>query len=95
MTDPAAQADTPAWPDLPAVRYASVNGARLACVDQGAGASIVAVHGALSDLRIWQALGARLAADTPICAHNWRVNSTVEVLPLVPVTATAVSGCSP
>ena len=32
------------------------------------------------------------AARSPAIRHNWRVISTVEVLPLVPVTATMVSG---
>ena len=32
------------------------------------------------------------AALIPAMRHNWRVISTVEVLPLVPVTATMVSG---
>ena len=37
----------------------------------------------------------RLAAGRPLAAHSWRRNSTVLVLPLVPVTATTVSGCAP
>ena len=72
MTNSVAQVDRPAWPDLPAVRHVTVDGARLAYVDQGAGAPIVAVHGALSDLRIWQALGSRLAADNRFVALTQR-----------------------
>jgi hypothetical protein len=32
------------------------------------------------------------AARSPVIRHSWRVISTVEVLPLVPVTATIVPG---
>ena len=37
----------------------------------------------------------RLAALVPPAAQIWRRNSTVLVLPLVPVTATTVAGCGP
>ncbi len=72
MTDPAARAKAVAMPAHVGVRYLTVNGARLAYVDQGAGAPIVAVHGALSDLRIWQALGATLAVDNRFIALTQR-----------------------
>ena len=36
-----------------------------------------------------------LAAWKPAMRHSWRVSSTVEVLPLVPVTATVVCGNGP
>ena len=34
------------------------------------------------------------AAAYPACSQIWRVKAATEVLPLVPVTATIVSGCS-
>ena len=72
MTNPAAWPKTLAMPDHPGVRSMTVNGARLAYVDRGAGAPIVAVHGALSDLRIWQTLGATLADDNRFVAPTQR-----------------------
>jgi hypothetical protein len=34
-----------------------------------------------------------LAADRPNTAHIWRTKDATEVFPLVPVTATMMSGC--
>jgi len=34
----------------------------------------------------------RLAAANPCAAQSWRTNDATDVLPLVPVTATAISG---
>ena len=36
-----------------------------------------------------------VAAAKPASFHIWRVNEATDVLPLVPVTATTVSGCLP
>ena len=36
-----------------------------------------------------------LAAAKPACSQICRVNEATDVLPLVPVTATIVSGCAP
>src|SRR5882762_7538797 len=48
--------------NAPAVKHMSVNGALLAYVDEGAGAPVVFVHGALGDYRVWEAERAPLAA---------------------------------
>ncbi len=37
----------------------------------------------------------RLAAGRPSRRHIWRMKSTTEVLPLVPVTAATLAGCAP
>ena len=50
----------PTWTS-PAVKHMDVNGARLPYVEQGAGAPVVFVHGAVSDYRTWDPHRAALA----------------------------------
>ncbi len=47
----------------PAVKTMEVNGARLPWVEQGRGATVVYVHGALADYRVWDANRAALAGS--------------------------------
>jgi hypothetical protein len=44
-----------AWPDAaPQMRQLHVNGSDLSYLEQGTGAPVVFIHGAVSDLRYWE-----------------------------------------
>lgn len=54
------------------IRRLNVNGVSLSYVDAGAGDPVLAVHGAISDLRAWTALGERLSDDRRFIAYTQR-----------------------
>ena len=64
-------------PDRPTpLRHADINGARLAYVEQGEGAPIVLVHGAMSDHRTWERQRAHLARHYRVIAYSQRYFGT-------------------
>jgi pimeloyl-ACP methyl ester carboxylesterase len=79
MVRPAALAPSPLCydvcadtPSAPRTGVVEVNGAFLSYEEQGAGQSVVFVHGALSDLRVWDPLRNELARRTEI-ANRFRL----------------------
>jgi pimeloyl-ACP methyl ester carboxylesterase len=66
-----------AWAeDTPPLGHLRVNGVDLAYVDQGTGTSVVFVHGAFSDLRIWEAQRPAVAQRYRFIAYNFRYHGT-------------------
>lgn len=63
-------------PAAPTPRYAEVNGARLAYVEQGQGTPVVFVHGAISDWRTWEAQRAAFSAKYRYIAYSQRYFGT-------------------
>lgn len=55
-----------------AVRHLPVNGTRLAYMERGAGPPVVAVHGAMSDMRVWSACAPLVGAGTRFIAYTQR-----------------------
>jgi pimeloyl-ACP methyl ester carboxylesterase len=67
----------PAWADdAPPPRYLRVNGVELAYIEQGTGAAVIFVHGAFSDLRIWEAQRPAVAQQYRFIAYNQRYHGT-------------------
>jgi pimeloyl-ACP methyl ester carboxylesterase len=60
----------------PVVKQMDVNGARLSYVEQGRGAAVVLVHGAVSDLRTWERQLAALAQHYHAIAFTQRYYGT-------------------
>ncbi len=66
-----------AWAeDAPPPRHLRVNGVELSYVHQGTGTPIVFVHGAFSDLRIWEAQRPAVAQLYRFIAYNQRYHGT-------------------
>ena len=63
----------PVWAEeaLP-LRHLQVNGVELSYIDQGTGAPVVFVHGAFSDLRIWERQRPAVAQSYRFIAYNQR-----------------------
>ena len=60
-----------AWADdAPPLRHLRVNGVELSYSDQGTGGPVVFVHGAFSDLRIWEAQRQAVAQQYRFIADN-------------------------
>src|SRR4051812_48552910 len=51
----------PKWPLPEGIKSVAVNGYEMAYRDEGSGAPVVLVHGALGDYRIWTPVGAELS----------------------------------
>jgi hypothetical protein len=60
----------------PAVKEVEVNGVRLSYVEQGAGEPIVFVHGAFSDLRVWEPIREEVAKRYRFIAYTQRYFGT-------------------
>src|SRR5262245_13151153 len=60
----------------PAVKQVEVNGVRLSYVEQGAGEPIVFVHGAFSDLRVWEPIREEVAKRYRFIAYTQRYYGT-------------------
>ena len=60
----------------PATRQMSVNGVELSYVDEGKGAPVVFVHGAVSDLRDWEPQRQATAARRRYIAYTYRYHGT-------------------
>jgi pimeloyl-ACP methyl ester carboxylesterase len=56
----------------PLAKEAEVNGVRLSYVEEGAGESIVFVHGAFSDLRVWEPVREEVATRYRFIAYTQR-----------------------
>ena len=56
----------------PAEKEMEVNGVRLPYVDQGSGKVVVLVHGAVSDLRVWEPVREILARDHRVITYTQR-----------------------
>ena len=57
-------------------QHIQVNGASISYVEKGTGEPIVAVHGAMSDLRVWEALGEKLSDKHRFIAYTQRYFGT-------------------
>src|SRR5262245_20510150 len=60
----------------PAVKEVEVNGVRLSYMEQGAGEPIVFVHGAFSDLRVWEPVREEVAKRYRFIAYTQRYFGT-------------------
>ena len=60
----------------PAVKEVEVNGVRLSYAEQGAGEPIVFVHGAFSDLRVWEPIREEVAKRYRFIAYTQRYYGT-------------------
>jgi pimeloyl-ACP methyl ester carboxylesterase len=60
----------------PATRQMTVNGVELSYVDEGKGAPVVFVHGAVSDLRYWEPQRQATAARRRYIAYSYRYHGT-------------------
>jgi pimeloyl-ACP methyl ester carboxylesterase len=60
----------------PAVKQVEVNGVRLSYVEQGSGEPIVFVHGAFSDLRVWEPLREEITKRYRFIAYTQRYYGT-------------------
>jgi pimeloyl-ACP methyl ester carboxylesterase len=60
----------------PAVKEVEVNGVRLSYVEQGSGEPIVFVHGAFSDLRVWEPIRDEVAKRYRFIAYTQRYFGT-------------------
>lgn len=58
------------------IKHLPVEGASLSYVEQGSGTSVVFVHGALSDLRIWNSYAPVIAAERRFIAYTQRYYGT-------------------
>jgi pimeloyl-ACP methyl ester carboxylesterase len=58
------------------MRHAHVNGVPLSYVDEGTGDPILFVHGGISDLRAWDNIRKRIAAQCRFIAYNQRYFGT-------------------
>lgn len=58
------------------IKHFAVEGASLAYVEQGSGTPVVFVHGALSDMRVWNSYAATIAADRRFIAYTQRYFGT-------------------
>lgn len=54
------------------IKHLAVGGANLAYVEQGSGTPVVFVHGALSDLRIWNSYAATISEERRFIAYTQR-----------------------
>ena len=59
-------------PNALTMRHMAVNGTRLAYLEQGAGPPVVALHGAMSDMRVWYAYAPLLGAGNRFIAYTQR-----------------------
>jgi pimeloyl-ACP methyl ester carboxylesterase len=66
-----------AWADdAPPPRHLRVNGVELSYIDQRTGAPVVFIHGAFSDLRIWEAQRPAVAQQYRFIAYTQRYHGT-------------------
>ena len=66
----------PAFAEDAAVKQMSVNGTKLAYVEEGSGDPIVFVHGAISDMRVWDRYKRQLTDERRFIAYTQRYFGT-------------------